>query len=258
METRREPVRKLVGGIAFDDPYAWLQDESEEALAWQKRRVGEAVDAARAVPFFAELVEAIKRRTTNELSTANAPRRVAGRWFSLGLNDAGTAQAVRVGTSPSAPGRVVVDAADLAAQRDDGRPVAIFYSEPSPDGTLLAFSASAGGDMTGVFLVADVATGELLDVEAPAALYNMPLPGWLPDGSGFYLQDRADDGRHQIRFVPVAPSCAAAPCGDVRLRRRAADPSRAGSAGLSGRHAGGRRDRAARAPRRGHRRRRHR
>ena len=109
---------------------------------------------------------------------------MAGRWFSLGLNDAGTAQAVRVGTSPSTPGRVVVDAADLAAQRDDGRPVAIFYSEPSPDGTLLAFSASAGGDMTGVFLVADVATGELLDVEAPAALYNMPLPGWLPDGSG--------------------------------------------------------------------------
>ena len=80
METRREPVRKLVGGIAFDDPYAWLQDESEEALAWQKRRVGEAVDAARAVPFFAELVEAIKRRTTTSCRRRTRP----GEWLGAG------------------------------------------------------------------------------------------------------------------------------------------------------------------------------
>src|SRR5678816_3902422 len=31
---RRESVTKTVGGVTFEDPYAWLHADTQEALAW--------------------------------------------------------------------------------------------------------------------------------------------------------------------------------------------------------------------------------
>lgn len=204
--TRREDVRKTVGGIMFDDPYDWLQRESDEALAWQKRQVEDAVTTARSVPFYQRLVDRIRHSHSGSnaaMLTGAGPRLVGGRWFRIDRNDAGTAEVVRVADSRDGLGHVVVDTAELSAQRADGLVVSLAYLEPSPDGRLVAFGTVTGGDMTGVLHVADVDSGHLLDVEVPVLFFNMPRPEWLPDGSGFFLAERGADARHQVRFVPV-------------------------------------------------------
>jgi prolyl oligopeptidase len=197
-------VTKTIGGVTFADPYAWLRDETPDALEWQRQRSAEAVAAAHSVEFHDALAARIRGQIADATASFGAGVKAGGRWFALGVNDAGTAQAIRVSDEPGGPSRCVIDAAALSGERAGGQPVALLHASPSPDGELFAFLVGVGGLMVGEVWVAETTTGRLLDVTAPALLFNLPLPGWLPDGSGFFLQERAPDGRHQLRFVPVA------------------------------------------------------
>ncbi|WP_282105822.1 MULTISPECIES: prolyl oligopeptidase family serine peptidase [unclassified Crossiella] len=186
------------------DAYAWLNEDTAEVLAWQEQQVSAAIAAARDFHGFADLVEELRPLLAGQLAGVLADRRlVAGRWFWLGQDEAGTGQAIRVAEDRDSPGRVLVAAAALTAERGDGRATSLIYPEPSPDGKLLAFNAAAGGDPFGRFLVVEVETGERLPVEAPAMQGNLVRPGWLPDSSGFYLAGRSADGAHELRFFPV-------------------------------------------------------
>ncbi|MCP2166632.1 prolyl oligopeptidase family serine peptidase [Goodfellowiella coeruleoviolacea] len=203
--TPRQPVTRAVGGITFTDPYDWLRSDTEESLRWQERQTAATTTALEDLPV-AELAEAIKPALRDFIAGALGGRvLVGGRWFWLGQDDAGTGQAIRVSDDRDDPGRVVIDAARLTAQRGDGRPSTLVYLQPSPDGRLVAFSESVGGAPFGVYRVVEVDSGHLLDVSVPTLQGNAALPAWLPDGSGFYLHGRAADGGHQLLFAPVAP-----------------------------------------------------
>jgi prolyl oligopeptidase len=60
--------------------------------------------------------------------------------------------------------------------------------EPSPDGRLLAYQLSFGGDEESKLSVLDVATGRVVDGPIDRTRYS-PV-GWLADGSGFYYVRR--------------------------------------------------------------------
>lgn len=51
------PVSKTVGGVTFQDPFAWLQSDTEEVLAWQWRESEAAESALRSLPGFAALTQ---------------------------------------------------------------------------------------------------------------------------------------------------------------------------------------------------------
>ncbi|MFI7700521.1 prolyl oligopeptidase family serine peptidase [Nonomuraea sp. NPDC049480] len=124
IQTPRRPVAKSVGGVEFADPYAWLGQDTDEVLAWERRQDALAQETARRSPRYESLVEAIEPRMRDAFAGyLGAKAFVAGRWFWL-------------------------------------------------------------------------------------------RPGWLPDGSGFYLHGRTSTGEHELRFHPV-PAGSAAPAADV-------------------------------------------
>jgi prolyl oligopeptidase len=77
------------------------------------------------------------------------------------------------------PGRVLLDPADATGELT----TAIDWYQPSPDGSLVAFGTSTGGDERSTLRVLDVASGDLL----PDAISRTRAASvaWLPDGSGF-------------------------------------------------------------------------
>src|SRR4029078_2760281 len=79
---RRESVTKTVGGVTFEDPYAWLQDDTPEALAWQWEQDAAAERSIRAWPGFDRLNAAIAAAgSASSPFTRSAPRLNGGRWF---------------------------------------------------------------------------------------------------------------------------------------------------------------------------------
>ena len=92
--------------------------------------------------------------------------------------------------------------------------------DPSPDGRLLAYQLSSGGDEESTLSVLDVATGAVVDGPIDRTRYS-PV-AWLADSSGFYYvrRLRADspfDRRVYLHVLGADPAQR-----HLRLRRRAA------------------------------------
>ncbi len=77
------------------------------------------------------------------------------------------------------PGRVLLDPADASGEVTS----AIDWYQPSPDGALVAFGTSTGGDERSTLRILDVTTGALLTDALPHT--RAASVAWLPDGSGF-------------------------------------------------------------------------
>jgi prolyl oligopeptidase len=210
-KTRTESVRKTVGAVTFDDPYDWLQHETAEAQEWQWRQDALAQAYVREWPDFARLKDAITRAGSAGQAFLRAPPRLLnGKWFWTAPSERSPLRTVWVGDGPES-GRALFESADLADRPEDAASTAIIWWEPSPDASYVALAVTSQGAMVGEWRMFEVATGRLLELREPATAYTGGLPGWLPDGSGFYLHDRAEGGRHRLRFVPVRPGTPARP-----------------------------------------------
>lgn len=199
---RREAVTKTVGGITFDDPYAWLQSDSEEALAWQWRQDQLAQDDARSWHGFEPLRRAIRAQLGPRLEMYARPRVRGGRFFRLRTNEAGTGATLTVADGVWGEERLLLDSATL--DEDEERATNILFMEPSPDGARVAVGLAVAGQPVGDWRIVDVVTGRLLDERAADVhLMNCAQPGWLPDASGFWINDRTAESRHRIRFIAL-------------------------------------------------------
>jgi len=151
------PVRNSIGGIEYDDPYQWLEATTPEVLDWQAAQnaltdrllAGQAALAGQ----FDELLEACFVDTV----ACFAPREVGGQWWRQYRPGHQRYQVIEVAPSPSTPGRIVFDANALS---DMEEPVLGRWA-PSPDGTKLLASISAGGGAPR-HLVLELATGSIL------------------------------------------------------------------------------------------------
>ncbi|NOT01251.1 MAG: S9 family peptidase [Phycisphaerales bacterium] len=86
---------------------------------------------------------------------------------------------VRDGDYKAEP-RVVIDPNTFSA---DGT-IALDWTSISPDGSLIAYGKSAGGDERSTLYIRNVATGEQLSEEIPQTRYSSIA--WLPDNKSFY------------------------------------------------------------------------
>ncbi|MGB2956384.1 MAG: prolyl oligopeptidase family serine peptidase [Anaerolineales bacterium] len=205
-ETPRKPVTKTIGGITFEDPYAWLQEETPEVLEWQSKQNLLAKDLVRSWVGYEQLHAAIAKEGGFHLDELlkGVPRLVGGKWFQITTTSDGAGSAVCVSDSYKEPGRVIVDTLTLAENRKDDRPVMLYYYEPSPDGSQVALMVASGGDEVGSIHVVDTESGEMLPIDVPFPVNNGPIWDWVQDASGILAGGRAKDGRHLIRFIPVA------------------------------------------------------
>jgi prolyl oligopeptidase len=187
-------VTKTIGGIAFDDPWAWLQDETPEARAWQDERTAEATAAARTSGWYERVYRSNLVHDALNTELMMPPRRAGGRWFRLGESDG--QPAMLVDDQPMVRADELVDP-------DDPRPVQLWFFEPSPDGRWCAVAYAPGGDTDGHWIVIDAASGRPTAARIPSLLFNSPRPGWLPGDGGFFLADRTGNGGHRLTvFTP--------------------------------------------------------
>ncbi|ALH79535.1 hypothetical protein [Sphingopyxis macrogoltabida] len=104
------PVRKTVGGVAFEDRFAHLQDDTPEALEWQWARDRTAQAAAEASPNYRPVYDRLLALASG--GGLFAPRKVGGIWF--GYTGDGGEIALRAGETAPGEGRVIASTASLA------------------------------------------------------------------------------------------------------------------------------------------------
>lgn len=206
----RERVMKTVGSVTFEDPYASLQADTPESLAWQWQHDALAEREARNWPGFEKLKAAIASLDAAPWLMPSVKRRLGGRWFWTASSAGSQARTVWSATSLEETGQPIVEMEALV-KPEDAAATLVYSFEPSPNGEFIVISVCSHGAMVGEWRVIEVVTGRVLPLAVPATAYTGALPGWLPDSSGFYYNDRAEGGRHRLRFVPVKPGTAARP-----------------------------------------------
>ena len=186
--TLRDVVLDTLHGVKVNDPYRWLEDGHDPAVrAWVDRQ-NERTDAVlHARPDRAELHTRLAALLRAGSSVAC---QVAGeRVFSLdrwGHHQ----QSVLVVRTSGTPGNaeLLVDPHLVT-----GDPTAaIDWYHPSPDGRLVAYGVSRGGDEQSILHILDVSTQRNLLDRIPNT--RACSVAWLPDGSAFAYTRYPDPG----------------------------------------------------------------
>jgi prolyl oligopeptidase len=194
---KARPIQKTIGGVTFEDRFAHLQEDSAEALAWQWERDAQAQAVAQASPNY----QPVRDRLLELAGTPGpTPRKRGALWFCV--VDEGDDQVVRASETPGGPGRTIVSRRALS-EANGGGMILIGRMVPSPEGRYVAIVYGVNGDMTGNWAVYEAANGRHI-LDAGGIMYTGALAGWLPDESGFWLNDRTAEGQHRLRFVAVA------------------------------------------------------
>lgn len=177
--TPRDNVVDILHGHEIVDPYRWLEDgRSEATRAWVEAQNAHTTHILAGLPGR----EALHRRLVTLLRAGSSVAcMVAGdRVFSLerwGRHD----QAVLVVRPAKARGlaRTIVDPHRMT----DDPTTAIDWYHPSPDGRLVAYGLSSGGDERSTLHVLDVQTGKRLADRIPNT--RAASIAWTPDGTAF-------------------------------------------------------------------------
>ena len=172
------PVRVSVGGIEYDDPYTWLEEESAETRAWQAAQNAVAERDLRGVEGFDALKELLEQHIG--ATVVSAPHGCGERWLRMAHGEGG--EGIEVAGEPAGPWRTVLEA---GAFSEPGRTASLDWFFPSPNGRYVAFGVSWGGDEQCVLRLLDVEREEVLPVAVPETWYSRVA--WLPDSSGFFF-----------------------------------------------------------------------
>ncbi|GAA1453305.1 prolyl oligopeptidase family serine peptidase [Nocardiopsis tropica] len=186
-ELRYPPAERLdvtenLHGHEVGDPYRWLEDNGSTATkAWaaaQDALYAEASEHYTARDRFADRI-----RSLLGAGAVGAPVWRGDRSFFV-RRTAEQEHAVLYVRDGDGPERVLVDPGAL----DPGGLTTLDAWKPGPDGRLLAYQLSEGGDEESVLRVVDVDSGDLVDGPVDRARYS-PI-AWLPDSSAFYYVRR--------------------------------------------------------------------
>ena len=105
-ETRVSPTPKSIGGVEWIDDYAWLQQDTEEVLAWQRAQHDLAGAYLREGDEYDYAFQRLDRTGGKDSQVFSPVRNRSGTWFSL-ENDVNGAY-IKVFEDDSDPGRVVL------------------------------------------------------------------------------------------------------------------------------------------------------
>jgi oligopeptidase B len=197
-------VRRELHGETVVDDYAWMRDAGDPALTAYLRAENEWADAATGH------LRGLRDAIAAELAHVLPDEDVSAPWVRGGYEyrtrrPAGTQYSVHVrrprGAAPGTPEEVMLDENALAAGHDF---LELGVCEPSPDGTLLAYSVDLDGSEVYTLRVRDLRTGRDLDDEIAGTYYGL---GWAADGSSLLyttLDDayRPDTVRRHVLGAP--------------------------------------------------------
>ncbi len=175
---QREHV-DVMHGVRIEDPYRWLEDSCDPAVAqWTREQNDASARFLRSLPGR----ERIEARLDVLLSVAEVQdARIAGaKLFTLWRDRDHEQPTLLVRDEFDATDRVLLDVSGEA-------PDAVFGLDwwyPSRDGSLIAYGLSEGGDEWSDLHVRDVATGEDLAERIPRV--RSASIAWFPDNGGFY------------------------------------------------------------------------
>jgi prolyl oligopeptidase len=196
---RRVPVVDDLHGRPIADPYRWLEaSDAEDTRQWvaaQNERTRAALDG---LPDRNRWHGRLRALLAAPMS--RSCRVARDRVFSLERAGGAPQYALVVRSSVDAgsPARVLIDPAGLTTDAT----TAIDWYYPSPDGGLVAYGMSEGGDERSVLRVVDVSSGQHLPDEIPET--RAATVGWLPDSSAF-LYTRYPEGEEYGRRVYEHP-----------------------------------------------------
>lgn len=177
--TRRQDLVEDCHGVPVADPFRWLEAGGDpEVAAWTARQQAHTAEVLARLPQRARL----RRRLTSLLQAGSSVGCAVAGGVVVSLDRWGTHdQAVLMVRSAfeRTRGRVLVDPAEVS----DDPTAAIDWYHPSPDGRLVAYGLSTGGDERSTLHVVDVDSGEHLADRIPHT--RAASVAWLPDGSAF-------------------------------------------------------------------------
>jgi len=176
-DTPTQPVIETIGGITFEDPYTWLEEDSDRTLAWQAAQNAAALGRIQAWPGYDVLREQVTPYVGDGFIAA--PQHYGDNWF--GLRFAETGPQLVVTSQPAGSGRVLVD---TSATDDAGGPTSLDWFYPSPDGRLVAYGISFNGDEQSVLHIVEVDSGRVLDDRIP--FMSAAIVSWMPDSRSFW------------------------------------------------------------------------
>jgi prolyl oligopeptidase len=184
-DAERLPLVDQLHGHAVPDPYRWLEDATTpQTRQWQAIQDQLWLNHATGLPGRYKLRNRIK--ALSSVGSVSAPVWRGDRCF-----------VVRRTATQEHPVLYVDDAVLLdPMQLDPSGLTSLDSWQPSPDGSLLAFQISRGGDEQSVLHVLDVATGQVVDGPLDGCRYS-PI-AWLPDGKSFYYVRFRQVRHHQL------------------------------------------------------------
>ncbi|HEX4514155.1 MAG TPA: prolyl oligopeptidase family serine peptidase, partial [Polyangiaceae bacterium] len=170
--------RETKFGVEIDDPFRWLEEESDETRAWQNDQ------NARADEYFAkrESLAGIRARVGELLRTGYCELPQVAKKRAFYTRREGDAQQPKLVVREDGKERVLIDGEALSADATD----AIDWWYASPEGTRVAWGRSSAGSEQSVLHVRDVATGEDLDVRIPNTQHC--TVAWTSESSFFYVR----------------------------------------------------------------------
>ncbi|GHC90018.1 prolyl endopeptidase [Nocardiopsis terrae] len=186
-ELRYPPATRLdidetLHGHTVRDPYRWLEDadstETKEWSAAQDTLYNQLSSAYETRDWFADQVRSLMGAGHVGVPLWRGERRFRSR------RNPGQEHAVLHVRDGGGPERALIDPGAL----DPSGLTTLDAWRPSPDGRLLAYQLSEGGDEESLLRVIDVDSGELVDEPIDRTRYS-PV-AWLPDGSAFYYVRR--------------------------------------------------------------------
>ena len=166
---------------ADDDPFQFLESNDAQAQAFFAEQGAKARATLDAIPGRAQLLARIRALSDSGV-TVSSITATASRVFYL-KQQPGRAHAVlcmREGIGGAE--REILDPARFDR---GGRPAAIDWFVPSPDGRLVAYGVSPGGSEESVLRVLGADSHKDLPLEIDRARFNRNL-AWHPDGRSFY------------------------------------------------------------------------
>lgn len=180
----RLPLREQILGHSIEDPYRWLEDYGDpRTVAWSAAQDALTRPALDTLPGRAGFAERLRTLLAVGSEGPPIPRGEVG----FRERRAGEQQHPVVVVGPlddPTDFRVLID----PHQIDPTGATTLDGWEPSPDGRLLAYQLSIGGDEESAVQVMDTASGAIVDGPIDRTRYS-PI-AWLPDGSGFYYVRR--------------------------------------------------------------------
>jgi len=185
-ESPRVDVTETLHGVEITDRYRWLEDGDAPAVqTWstaQQRRTAAVLDAVPGRAGLADRLDALSR-----IATASEPDLRGDRLFFKRRTGAMDQPALYVRDGLDGDDRPLIY---LNTGTDGLTTLDWWY--PSPDGGMVVFGTSRGGDEWSTLEVIDVATGNRHADQISRTRYSSVA--WSPDGSGFYYTRYPEPG----------------------------------------------------------------